>query len=414
MPLEPLFSCANSAALLTWALLILLPRWRGLAQATAQTIVPLLLAAAYSGLLMAWWTRSQGGFGSLAEVAALFGEQPLLLAGWLHYLAFDLLVGAWIARVAQRESVAWVWPALILTFLFGPAGYLLFQAQRASRKLLQWLNAEPGESRGLLRSLKAWEPALFIGGLGMAALLVPTLAAHLTDGRTLDGAPVWIKPLKFEASLAVFLLTLSAFYPLAGTGFRLTRKGRFVVWGALIPAYLELFYIALQAGRGAASHYNTTSPVSSALYAALGVGAVLLVLCPRFLAVGILRHQRSKESPTLEPFVLAVVLGLNLTFLLGGFAGIYMSALPGHFGTTVSGGEGIPGLGWSRLVGDFRVAHFLGLHALQVLPAIGFLAAHLLPRTPARRCILVLSAGYALWVISTFAQAMGGRPFIGL
>lgn len=414
MPLDPLFSCANSAALLTWALLIFLPRWRGLAQATAQTIVPLLLAAAYSGLLMAWWSRSQGGFGSLAEVAALFGENPLLLAGWLHYLAFDLLVGAWIARVAQRESVAWVWPSLILTFLFGPAGYLLFQAQRASRKLLQWFNAEPGESRGLLRSLKAWEPALFIGGLGMAALLVPTLVAHLTDGRTLDGVPVWIKLLKFEASLVIFLLTLSAFYPLAGAGFRLTRKGRFVVWGALIPGYLEVFYIALQAGLGKASHYNNSSPVYAALYTAMGVGAVLIVLCARFLATGILRHQRSKESPPLEPFVLAVVLGLNLTFWLGGLAGIYMGAQPGHFGPAVSGGEGIPGLGWSRLVGDFRVAHFLGLHAIQVLPAIGFLAARLLPHTSARRCILGLSAGYALWVISTFIQAAVGRPFIGL
>jgi|694.fasta_scaffold24885_4 hypothetical protein len=414
MYLDSLFSCANSASLLTWGILIFLPRWRGLAQATAQTIVPLLLACAYCGLLMAWWCRSEGGFGSLAEVTALFGEKPLILAGWLHYLAFDLLVGAWIVRVAQREGVAWVWPALILTFLFGPAGYILFQAQRASLKLLQWFKAVPGESRGLLRSFKAWEPTLFIGGLGMAALFVPTLVAHLTDGRTLDGVPVWIKPLKFEASLGVFLLTLSAFYPLAGARFRMTRKGRFVVWGALIPVYLEVFYIGLQAARGEASHYNNSSTVYAALYAAMGVGAVLIVFCARFLARGILRHQRSKESTPLEPFVLSIVLGLNLSFFLGGLSGIYMGALPGHFGTAISGGDGIPGLGWSRMVGDFRVAHFLGLHALQILPAIGFLASCLLPRTSARRCILGFSVGYALWVIFTFVQAVGGRPFIEL
>ncbi len=247
----------------------------------------------------------------------------------------------------------------------------------------------------------------------MAALLVPTLVAHLTDGRTLHGVPIWIKPLKFEGSLAVFLLTLSIFYPLAGTEFRQTKKGRFVVWGALIPSYLELMYIALQAGRGAASHYNTSSPLSAALYAAMGVGAVLLVLCPRFLAVGIVRHHRAMKSPLLEPHVLAVVIGLNLTFLLGGLAGIYMSTLPSHFGNAVSSGEGIPGLGWSRCVGDFRVPHFFGLHAVQILSAIGYLVARLLPSTSARRAIFGLSVGYAFWVVSTFVQAAMGRPFIG-
>lgn len=248
----------------------------------------------------------------------------------------------------------------------------------------------------------------------MAALFVPTLVAHLTDGRTLDGVPVWIKPLKFEASLGVFLLTLSAFYPLAGSRFRMTRKGRFVVWAALIPGYLEVFYIGLQAARGEASHYNNSSTVYAALYAAMGVGAVLIVFCARFLARGILRHQRGKGSSPLQPFVLSVVLGLNLTVLLGGLAGIYMATLQGHFGPAVSGGEAIPGLGWSRVVGDFRVAHFLGLHALQILPAIGFVASCLLPRTSARRCILGFSVGYTLWVIFTFFQAVRGRPFIGL
>jgi hypothetical protein len=262
--------------------------------------------------------------------------------------------------------------------------------------------------------MNTWEPALFIGGSGMAALVVPTLVAHLADERTLGGVAVWLKPLKFEASIAFFLLTLSAFYPLAGTAFRRTLKGRIVVWGALIAAYFELFYIALQAGRGMASHYNTSTPVAAACYAAMGVGAVLMVVCPRLLAAGIMRHQRPQPTARLEPWVLAVVLGLNLTFFLGGMTGIYMSAQPGHFGPALSGGEGIPGLGWSRLVGDFRVAHFFGLHALQIIPLFGLLAARLLPWSTARTFILSFSAIYAAWIVWAFTQAVLGRPFIGL
>jgi hypothetical protein len=84
--------------------------------------------------VLAFWTRAEGGFGSLDDVARLFRTPQLLLAGWLHYLAFDLFVGAWEVRTARRDGIPFpfIIPCLALTFLFGPAGYLVFTAVRAA------------------------------------------------------------------------------------------------------------------------------------------------------------------------------------------------------------------------------------------------------------------------------------------
>ena len=85
--------------------------------------------------MLAFWSRAPGGFGSLGEVMALFTMPEIALAGWIHYLAFDLFVGAWEVRTARREGIAFllVLPCLVLTFLFGPAGFLVFLMLRAAR-----------------------------------------------------------------------------------------------------------------------------------------------------------------------------------------------------------------------------------------------------------------------------------------
>jgi hypothetical protein len=248
----------------------------------------------------------------------------------------------------------------------------------------------------------------------MAALLLPTLVAHGVDDRLLEGVPVWLKPLKFEASLAAFYLTLSAFYPMAGPAFRRTRKGRFVVGVGLVAGTLELLYIALQAGRGIASHYNMSTPLYGTLYGVMGVGALLLVICPQLLALGILQNHRAHPRTPLEPWVLSVVIGLSLSCVLGGLAGVVLSAQSGHFGNATSGGATIAGLGWSRVVGDFRVAHFLGLHALQIIPIVGFVVSKWMGAPGARRMIWIGSGLYAVWVLVAFVQAVWGRPFWAL
>ena len=131
------FIAGSAVALLGWALLAVAPRWR-VGQLLALTLVPALLAAAYTGLVLAAWQTANGSFDSLAELRVLFESDALLLAGWLHYLAFDLLIGGWIVRTAQREGIphGLVLPLLPLTLMFGPVGYLLFLVLRLAPLLV--------------------------------------------------------------------------------------------------------------------------------------------------------------------------------------------------------------------------------------------------------------------------------------
>jgi hypothetical protein len=138
MPLESLFSVAGMLAMAGWLLLILLPRVR-LAHLVAGAIIPLTIAALYLVLILTYFGRGPGGFGSLAEVGLLFSQPGPLLAGWVHYLAFDLFIGAWEVRDAQRHSIhhLLVVPCLVLTFLLGPIGLLSYFVIRSikTRKL---------------------------------------------------------------------------------------------------------------------------------------------------------------------------------------------------------------------------------------------------------------------------------------
>ena len=132
MTASKLFQAANIIALAGWISLVASPVLPRLADRMAGCIVPVLLSIAYTGLILAFWSRGQGGFGSLAGVAQLFQTPELLLAGWLHYLAFDLWIGAWQVRTARREGLPSLLlvPCLPLTFLFGPVGLLAFLTLR--------------------------------------------------------------------------------------------------------------------------------------------------------------------------------------------------------------------------------------------------------------------------------------------
>ena len=131
---DALFQIANPVAMLGWLTLAFSPVAPKAVLSVATVVVPLLLSTAYTAIVLAYWQSGEGGFDSLSNVAALFQNRWLLLAGWVHYLAFDLLMGAWQADTARREAIAhWLLlPCLGLTFMFGPAGYLLFQSVRLS------------------------------------------------------------------------------------------------------------------------------------------------------------------------------------------------------------------------------------------------------------------------------------------
>ena len=125
---ETIFSLCTKLVLPGWLLLVFAPRWRWSARVVSAVIIPLTLAVVYVYLVAAHFGRSEGGFGSLADVGRLFQNPHALLAGWIHYLAFDLFVGAWEVRDAQRVGLhhLLVVPCLALTFLLGPAGLLLY------------------------------------------------------------------------------------------------------------------------------------------------------------------------------------------------------------------------------------------------------------------------------------------------
>jgi hypothetical protein len=129
---DQLFSLANLLALAGWILLVALPRQRWAADVAAAWVIPGVLAAGYAAIVATNWIGSSGGFSSLPDVAALFTNSWMLLAGWIHYLAFDLFVGSWEARDARERGIPHllVVPCLVLTFLFGPAGWLLYALVR--------------------------------------------------------------------------------------------------------------------------------------------------------------------------------------------------------------------------------------------------------------------------------------------
>ena len=134
MPWEDWFSIANLIAVMGWAALILLPRWRWVMVLT-RFVIPGVLGATYTLLAMLYFARPEaGGYNSLAEVKALLGTDPTLLAGWVHYLAFDLFVGGWIAERADKLGVSRLLqvPILFLTFQFGPIGYLTWAVIEAA------------------------------------------------------------------------------------------------------------------------------------------------------------------------------------------------------------------------------------------------------------------------------------------
>jgi hypothetical protein len=133
---DTIFSIANSVALLSWILLAAFPSKRWANELVPSRLVPCILGSTYIAILAAHWGEGGGGFGTLSAVAQLFSNRWALLGGWIHYLAFDLFVGAWEVRDARRLGVhrILVLPCLVLTFLFGPTGLLLYLGLRGTPK----------------------------------------------------------------------------------------------------------------------------------------------------------------------------------------------------------------------------------------------------------------------------------------
>jgi len=136
MTADQIFSIANTASVLCWILLAVFPRRPWVTHVLAGAAMPAIFAAAYLAIVITVFPRADGSFSTLAGVTRLFANPWLLVAGWLHYLAFDLLIGAWEARDSVERGVPrWLLvPCLFLTLMFGPAGWLAYRVVRLRRQ----------------------------------------------------------------------------------------------------------------------------------------------------------------------------------------------------------------------------------------------------------------------------------------
>ena len=143
MSVEQVFSLAGALAGVGWLLLVVVPK-RPLSVHVAGVFIPLILAAIYLYFIATNLKGADGGFGSLADVAKLFSKPELLLAGWIHYLCFDLFIGAWELRDSQMHGIPHlvVIPCLLMTFMLGPIGLLFYIIIRSAK--LKRLEAPAG------------------------------------------------------------------------------------------------------------------------------------------------------------------------------------------------------------------------------------------------------------------------------
>jgi hypothetical protein len=258
----------------------------------------------------------------------------------------------------------------------------------------------------------------------VACLMLPVLAVLAVglwvDTRTILGVPVWLKPAKFAASIAVYAATLAWVLGHLPPASRLARN---VGWLSALVLVLEQGIISVQAGRGTTSHFNVGTPLDAVLFGVMGAAIVTQTLASAVVAVALWRSRLPDRA-----LGWALRLGLSITIVGASFGGIMsrpsddqLQALeagrPSPAGAhTVGGADGGPGLvgtGWSREHGDVRVPHFFGLHALQVLPLVAF-GLRRTRLSEARRARLVMAAGasYAGLVALLLWQALRGQALL--
>jgi hypothetical protein len=238
------------------------------------------------------------------------------------------------------------------------------------------------------------------------ALLLGFAAAAALDARTLDGANVWLKPAKFALSMVVLYATMALVAERMSAAVREGRLMRIVLAMMTVATVGEMGYIAAQAGRGVHSHFSVHTPFTALMYTLMGLGAVALVACVGIVGVLAWRDRAARFGPGLRLGVgLGFVLSAGLTFVIAGYLGGHGS----HFvGTPSAGAAALPLLGWSLEVGDLRPAHFLALHAMQVLPLLGLWLDRRDRASP--MLLWTAAAAYAGLTIGVFVQALMGLP----
>ncbi|HEX9918069.1 MAG TPA: hypothetical protein VGA87_02815, partial [Pyrinomonadaceae bacterium] len=216
-------------------------------------------------------------------------------------------------------------------------------------------------ARELMREVNRRNAVLSWTGWLHVALLVLFVVFAFFDGRTVTGVNPWLKPAKFAISIAVYTFTLAWFMPYLS---HYRRAVSLISWGTCIVFVGEMICIISQAARGVPSHFNISSAYDASVFGLMGL---LIFFNTVLVLMALLLFFFGKAAP-LPP---AYLWGIRLGFFLFFVASIEGYAMVGNMAHTVGqpdGGAGLPFVNWSTRAGDLRVAHFLGFHALQILP----------------------------------------------
>lgn len=258
-----------------------------------------------------------------------------------------------------------------------------------------------------LSRLRRDEPLFTAVGLFLLALMIPTGAALLIDTRDWAGVPGWIKPLKFQFALGVYLLSLAFFARYLPEGLTARRSYRIYAASVVAAIMAEMVWVGGATMLGTRSHFNMDG-VGGILYGLMGILALWLTGASAYYAWQIaLRPAPGGNQVLKEGIVLGLAMVLPMTAVTAG----YMSGTGGHFVGTGTGSINLAVLGWARDGGDLRVPHFFATHALHFVPLAGLaISAWMGPK--AIWALRLSALVYIVFVVFVFWPALEGRPFL--
>ena len=260
-----------------------------------------------------------------------------------------------------------------------------------------------GQSRlvHLLQDVRSGSPLFFANAAVTLVCFVACFALQYVDVREFNGANVWMKPAKFFLSISLHFATIAWALSFASEAVRRSRLVTWTSWAIVISAWYELIYISFRAARGEASHFNTGTFSNAILYQLMALGAVVLVVGAAIIGWAIWRRMPKSiwtESIALG-FGLAAVLALVVGFTLGGNSGHWI-------GGDMNDATGLPIFKWSTTGGDLRVSHFIGLHAMQIVPFAAL--------SGRRSVVYGVALLTAIATALTYVQALSGTPLFRL
>jgi hypothetical protein len=292
----------------------------------------------------------------------------------------------------------------------------------STRRPTASLPAVPGTADALgLRPLH-WHRPLLVLAAAMVLLFVGTVIGMIVDDRELTGLDIWAKPAKFALSTAIYAVTLSW---LIGQLRRLRRAAWIAGTIATAGLAVELVIIVGAALTGVTSHFNVSTAFNTALWSVMAFSIVVVWAMTALVAIALFRNALGDPARTLaiRAGVIVAIIGMGLAFLMTGPTAAQLDDFQGIAGAhtvgVADGGPGLPILGWSTVAGDLRIPHFVGMHALQLLPLAALLlelAARRLPllatATVRLRLVRVVVATYLAVLALLTAQALLGQSIV--